>query len=186
MALMVGSPPHMRGKVGQCGDRTNGDGITPAYAGKSKCCRPACTAAWDHPRIYGEKASTPVRNSSQLGSPPHMRGKAYAAAGGQAGGGITPAHAGKSCRFQLDFWLFGDHPRTCGEKYLVMLIWLFRLGSPPHMRGKVAIFQFPSIVVRITPAHAGKSKPVSCCMFRRWDHPRTCGEKRTAFRVSAV
>ena len=50
-----GSPPPMRGK-----DRLNtafslSDRITPAYAGKSILQVPEAAAAWDHPRLCGEK-----------------------------------------------------------------------------------------------------------------------------------
>ena len=57
-----------------------------------------------------------------------------------------------------------DHPRTCGEKSLVMR-WMSRsMGSPPHMRGKVALLGIDPTGARITPAHAGKSRKQ---IFRR-------------------
>ena len=45
------------------------------------------------------------------------------------------------------------------------------------MRGKVvrALCQF--VTARITPAHAGKSRPAERVRASREDHPRTCGEK---------
>ena len=54
---------------------------------------------------------------------------------------ITPAHAGKSSYIDQLFDGNEDHPRTCGEK----IAWLSELdgkvGSPPHMRGKVLQMQ---------------------------------------------
>ena len=73
---------------------------------------------------------------------------------------ITPAHAGKSDFDTLINKLIKDHPRTCGEKGIWLLLTQEKLGSPPHMRGKddqgFALYG----KYRITPAHAGKSPAV--------------------------
>ena len=50
-----GSPPRMRGKVGQCIPDPAGLGITPAYAGKSSAARITSSSIGDHPRVCGEK-----------------------------------------------------------------------------------------------------------------------------------
>ena len=70
-----------------------------------------------------------------------------------------------------------DHPRICGEKSIGELVAIQLKGSPPHMRGK-AVNDFVNILLlRITPAYAGKS-PVRCLAHRfPEDHPRICGEK---------
>ena len=52
------------------------------------------------------------------------------------------------------------------------------MGSPPHMRGKVILSFFVRGRGRITPAHAGKSSPLTFAILSLKDHPRTCGEKR--------
>ena len=50
-----GSPPRMRGKVSAEDFKPQTGGITPAYAGKSRCNLPS-TAPWkDYPRVCGEK-----------------------------------------------------------------------------------------------------------------------------------
>ena len=54
-AHVIGSPPHMRGKVIQ-----GLSGLLPL---------------WDHPRICGEKFALCSAPIAFLGSPPHMRGK---------------------------------------------------------------------------------------------------------------
>ena len=72
---MVGSPPHMRGKVPSTGKHNNPLGITPAHAGKSpERGRFACGIR-DHPRTCGEKVVNDLAGDVQKGSPPHMRGK---------------------------------------------------------------------------------------------------------------
>ena len=51
------------------------------------------------------------------------------------------------------------------------------MGSPPPMRGKVALFERTPHELRITPAYAGKSAQVRQCQGSSRDHPRLCGEK---------
>ena len=91
--------------------------------------------------------------------------------------GITPAHAGKSFNRIIHDIEEEDHPRTCGEKYMLKNIFFSFLGSPPHMRGKVTFCTVSLKSGRITPAHAGKSVCVKTDIPCIEDHPRTCGEK---------
>ena len=90
---------------------------------------------------------------------------------------ITPAYAGKSSLTKCSFWKTKDHPRLCGEKFLLLTKVQYLSGSPPPMRGKV---QRPHpLVLRpgITPAYAGKSGFLHSFRRQLWDHPRLCGEK---------
>ena len=66
-----------------------------------------------------------------------MRGKAYEMYRRYRSEWITPAYAGKSCRYTIIFTVDKDHPRLCGEKNDI------RETSVPFDR--------------ITPAYAGKS-----------------------------
>ena len=94
-ATTKGSPPRMRGKAQHPLFDTLDVGITPACAGK-RCRSPAFRSMpWDHPRMCGEKVPITCVPKYALGSPPHVRGKAFRV--GLAGRilGITPAHAGK-------------------------------------------------------------------------------------------
>ena len=54
------------------------------------------------------------------------------------------------------------------------------------MRGKALESRNIDPVVRITPAHAGKSPQSRNQRFKVQDHPRACGEKMSADAVSAV
>ena len=91
----TGSPPPMRGKGEDRRNSATDNGITPAYAGKSRCgCR------WrkklrDHPRLCGEKFRIHSFITCQPGSPPPMRGKDYTPHCVKCQEGITPAYAGK-------------------------------------------------------------------------------------------
>ena len=131
------------------------EGITPAHAGNRKYIRRMNTADRDHPRTCGEQSARKTEWNFSRGSPPHMRGTVYYEPREDLYHGITPAHAGNSWHnLRCSLWE-RDHPRTCGEqKYLTVHLSL-RLGSPPHMRGTVAVGMQAIIRVRITPAHAG-------------------------------
>ena len=50
-----------------------------------------------------------------------------------------------------------DHPRVCGEKMPAVGDLVKVEGSPPRVRGKVALLISWAFVFRITPACAGKS-----------------------------
>ena len=91
--------------------------------------------------------------------------------------GITPAHAGKSYQEFEEYQAEQDHPRTCGEKNLNHRTFFYRVGSPPHMRGKGIEKGKRFNEIRITPAHAGKSFIGIRLDSSERDHPRTCGEK---------
>ena len=172
-----GSPPHMRGKVYKIATGDLDEGITPAHAGKRDFQFLYLQQPEDHPRTCGEKLKIVFFLLLPWGSPPHMRGKAFASACIANELRITPAHAGKSAEWNGTDWAWWDHPRTCGEKLLSRVRSTIKKGSPPHMRGKGTL-NFPfSFLIRITPAHAGKRLQKQNYFFFTQDHPRTCGEK---------
>ena len=45
------------------------------------------------------------------------------------------------------------------------------------MRGKVLPAVVASVLLRITPAYAGKRSTPLYPVMDNWDHPRVCGEK---------
>ena len=94
-ALVFGSPPHGRGKVGTVTAALGDLGITPAWAGKSGVTAALMAYYGDHPRMGGEKPSTQPQILPQKGSPPHGRGKVSGFYYLTFRAGITPAWAGK-------------------------------------------------------------------------------------------
>ena len=86
-----------------------------------------------------------------------MRGKAVDVLMTYADGRITPAYAGKSCRFHFQSSASWDHPRLCGEKGDSTSGYNPKSGSPPPMRGKDRLCSERSQKRGITPAYAGKS-----------------------------
>ena len=157
MPFKLGSPPRVRGKAEVRHERDQEPGITPACAGKRHCPRFRPGKTRDHPRVCGEKDAICKSCPARQGSPPRMRGKGPAAATDLPGPGITPAYAGKSTSASLRISWSRDHPRVCGEKIRVASPRITQRGSPPRMRGKGGSSSFWRLLVRITPAYAGKS-----------------------------
>ena len=73
---LKGSPPHVRGKAHAPVSLSHVQRITPACAGKSQRRRRRCNINGDHPRMCGEKLRQDWFLPYELGSPPHVRGKA--------------------------------------------------------------------------------------------------------------
>ena len=86
----------MRGKVFMRVIDSDGEGITPAYAGKRVPKIPQTQRMRDHPRLCGEKLTAPETKKGGTGSPPPMRGKVSGELLDINQYGITPAYAGKS------------------------------------------------------------------------------------------
>ena len=112
-----------------------------------------------------------------------MRGKAYYLLNDDFFVGITPAYAGKRPLTRSTLNSQKDHPRLCGEKANPPAATIFRIGSPPPMRGKVSPPDFRNFITGITPAYAGKSIIHHSRRFVKWDHPRLCGEKPERSRL---
>ena len=89
--IIVGSPPHGRGKVLVVGIVLHRAGITPAWAGKRICDILGQLFGGDHPRVGGEKSSLLWALSRIQGSPPHGRGKGKFNIAFIVSDGITPA-----------------------------------------------------------------------------------------------
>ena len=130
----------------------------PAHAGKTYGQEIGRRCITDHPRTCGENSIPKSTEPGPFGSPPHMRGKPILPCQDRSIFRITPAHAGKTIHCICAELLTPDHPRTCGENCISLRCALARLGSPPHMRGKPFDFCIQSGTIRITPAHAGKTR----------------------------
>ena len=146
----------MRGKGGVLAGRVGAQRITPACAGKSNICIGAPAGGRDHPRVCGEKGTTPAPPTRSSGSPPRVRGKACRGRLFALPKGITPACAGKSGARRVCVDTAGDHPRVCGEKSVRAKSLVPSTGSPPRVRGKVSLRAQPRLPPGITPACAGK------------------------------
>ena len=80
-----------------------------------------------------------------------------------------------------------DHPRVCGENIISCAPRIGSHGSPPRVRGKRDTGEQKACAMRITPAHAGKTKQNEAKASKSSDHPRACGENYfCAFKPSSV
>ena len=95
--ILTGSPPRVRGKLPDTGNRKNAKRITPACAGKTVRRLGLRRARKDHPRVCGENEPTHCRSCVRLGSPPRVRGKQKYQPFPAILLRITPACAGKTC-----------------------------------------------------------------------------------------
>ena len=177
---MGGSPPHLRGKLCILAFRHFKARITPAPAGKTwNSCR-FVLAGWDHPRTCGENVRRVSSDFNRRGSPPHLRGKLPTRSLSSKALRITPAPAGKTVWRASARETSQDHPRTCGENGENYEKDYRFSGSPPHLRGKLALNNLYRLLAGITPAPAGKTNIETCENCECRDHPRTCGENNCA------
>ena len=79
-----------------------GEGITPAYAGKSRQGSALPAGNRDHPRLCGEKAVVYRFMYFRIGSPPPMRGKVNRTSEKPVPARITPAYAGKRGSLRIE------------------------------------------------------------------------------------
>ena len=132
-------------------------GITPACAGKTTGAATLGELLRDHPRVCGENGTQSSIFRPVVGSPPRVRGKLKGKIFFIAMCGITPACAGKTKRPSASPNRQKDHPRVCGENPTCSIIFFVFGGSPPRVRGKLGVRIARPLIVRITPACAGKT-----------------------------
>ena len=90
--------------------------------------------------------------------------------------GITPACAGKTPIAMKNSLSFQDHPRVCGKDSTVLAHLFHNLGSPPRVRERLIQRYKSHMIIRITPACAGKTAIWCADVIISWDHPRVCGK----------
>ena len=160
---LIGSPPHVRGKLSPRNNTIASHGITPACARKTQGQTPSKNGDKDHPRMCGENPTYQQPDVHRLGSPPHVRGKPMIRCLQPQKTGITPACAGKTFTYCSRDAYCRDHPRMCGEN--------------------IDFNSSREFLIWITPACAGKTPMSFSAFLRPRDHPRMCGENP---RVSKV
>ena len=110
------------------------------------------------------------------GSPPRVREKLITHLLNAVRLRITPACAGKTLPWSASGLLPGDHPRVCGKNFIVCCFSKSALGSPPRVREKLKQLLQKRLLIRITPACAGKTVRRQCLTHKLQDHPRVCGK----------
>src|SRR5208337_2577266 len=130
-----------------------------------------------HPRTPGENPYLGGPLFTDAGPPPHTGGKGREASQGSRLLRSTPVRRGKSPRCVPTPCWQTVHPRTPGEKTVVLSSPLQPPGPPPYAGGKDPEPDGPPLRTRPTPVRRGKSPrcvPTHCWQTVR---PRTPGEK---------
>ena len=153
----AGSSPLTRGKRGwplRTGTRA---GLIPAHAGKTMVVGSGLVSGRAHPRSRGENRSPSGVRVGLGGSSPLTRGKLRVHGSDGVGGGLIPAHAGKTCRPWSRTRPKRAHPRSRGENKGTDRSAYLNEGSSPLTRGKLTRMEVSSSRKGLIPAHAGKT-----------------------------
>ena len=113
------------------------------------------------------------------GSSPLTRGKRFGEDLGGFGGGLIPAHAGKTLLGEARVVEWEAHPRSRGENTTAPRSHRAASGSSPLTRGKPTWQLFLAQASGLIPAHAGKTRLMSAGMTQARAHPRSRGENDT-------
>mgnify|MGYP000962917541 CR=1 FL=1 len=172
----TGSSPLTRGKRCARGGRRPRDGLIPAHAGKTSTGQDIVLASRAHPRSRGENRARPTALLRRGGSSPLTRGKHVWHADSLTGGGLIPAHAGKTAIAIARCVRPWAHPRSRGENAGGPPTTRRQPGSSPLTRGKPDQSGNQIVIRRLIPAHAGKTAGSRRCGSPRRAHPRSRGE----------
>ena len=161
--LSAGSSPRMRGTPKRHVTICGGIGIIPAYAGNTSNCSLNPATSWDHPRVCGEHHATVKPPPISPGSSPRMRGTHARILAGRPESGIIPAYAGNTMIVPVAHIHWWDHPRVCGEHFLMSTKFAGVTGSSPRMRGTQSTSSKSDYCRGIIPAYAGNTPlPLPC------------------------
>ena len=129
-----------------------------------------------HPRVCGEHGFATGELSPVDGSSPRLRGTFVMYSKHQLISRFIPAFAGNIYQQPHRQHLRPVHPRVCGEHFVIYIIFPFRVGSSPRLRGTFITLMLSKQWKRFIPAFAGNinSPPGSGVLVPV--HPRVCGE----------
>ena len=131
---------------------------------------------WAHPRSRGENLTACELRHIRLGSSPLTRGKPRAELASGRAQGLIPAHAGKTLSPLARPRRPTAHPRSRGENFYRLRPVQRGRGSSPLTRGKPMIISAGVQLLRLIPAHAGKTRAEGQGGATTEAHPRSRGE----------
>ena len=174
-----GSSPLTRGKHGGELGVGRGGGLIPAHAGKTTTGIVPTRARAAHPRSRGENTTVGTMPGAGPGSSPLTRGKRQRVPTRAGGGGLIPAHAGKTSVSRPTIRYPEAHPRSRGENSDPGVPTHTTTGSSPLTRGKRLDRCVAQLTHGLIPAHAGKTTPTGNGAVHAAAHPRSRGENVT-------
>ena len=171
-----GSSPLTRGKRRVRAGFSVVVGLIPAHAGKTRVRPAPRLPVGAHPRSRGENLKASYGSSIRPGSSPLTRGKHALSSPPHHHIRLIPAHAGKTPTRTCSTRTARAHPRSRGENVPSHRSHPAGAGSSPLTRGKPDGLQAAKPVVRLIPAHAGKTWRRRACWCPAPAHPRSRGE----------
>ena len=171
-----GSSPLMRGKLAAEGLDRRAARLIPAHAGKTGAVRWSRFRCRAHPRSRGENIDLWAQIYLLDGSSPLARGKLPGVRIPERRLRLIPAHAGKTSGGPPRSRRSPAHPRSRGENDICLSMGTEGRGSSPLTRGKpLRILRLPGLV-RLIPAHAGKTERAESTAATSRAHPHSRGE----------
>ena len=153
----VGSSPLTRGKLLAIEPLEVSRRLIPAHAGKTDVPGVGESGDSAHPRSRGENLIGAPVVLRAGGSSPLTRGKHPSFFLVWLRGRLIPAHAGKTPSSWTVTRCSGAHPRSRGENTKKADRSKIHRGSSPLTRGKRNGLIVVAVVLRLIPAHAGKT-----------------------------
>ncbi|KUJ88970.1 MAG: hypothetical protein XD36_0452 [Halomonas sp. 54_146] len=124
-----------------------------------------------------------ARGGEGGGSSPLVRGSGYRPAGGLIDLRFIPARAGIGPHRQRSVPLQTVHPRSCGDRSIVIGRRMLANGSSPLVRGSERVRLRFQLNARFIPARAGIGPHRQRSMPLQTVHPRSCGDRRRAWAL---
>ena len=150
--------------------------LIPAHAGKTSRCEQPRPTPGAHPRSRGENFQAELEMIQERGSSPLTRGKLETRPQRGLQARLIPAHAGKTTASPGANAARPAHPRSRGENAHFVRSVVRACGSSPLTRGKRINWQTLQRLVRLIPAHAGKTASTPRAGPSPAAHPRSRGE----------
>ena len=176
---LKGSPPHTWGTHITDELWTTKFRITPTYMGNTIFTTTIWPWSKDHPHIHGEHWWRVIRQSANLGSPPHTWGTLNIGDHVKVGDGITPTYMGNTSQLRVDNNANQDHPHIHGEHLDILIRGVETSGSPPHTWGTQFLQSERSHSYGITPTYMGNTDLMQQPYHVHQDHPHIHGEHQT-------
>ena len=159
LPVRCGSSPLTRGKQAAPRHRRASARLIPAHAGKTFEPGGQGLAPQAHPRSRGENTIADTLDQYVRGSSPLTRGKHQAGRRSGRLQRLIPAHAGKTQAPSSTGMACPAHPRSRGENQIDTRTPGRFIGSSPLTRGKPLHYAGIFVLIRLIPAHAGKTLP---------------------------
>ncbi len=175
--IITGSSPRVRGTHDAHERRRTTSRFIPACAGNAMRAGMCSASPAVHPRVCGERPSSPDKRYSFAGSSPRVRGTPRERPADSRPIRFIPACAGNAIRPDSAAPPGTVHPRVCGERIGKPAFHGGKSGSSPRVRGTLLLAQHHRASTRFIPACAGNALSRTAAFFPETVHPRVCGER---------